>query len=272
MSVMRTSGGLTIALVLAACGPRGTAAPKPVGNESEAPPAREWRPTAEQRARLEAVIAEARAAHDAEDAEGCAEKLGEVVPEWLGSELDAGLLELAMACAGRSDGYCDYYLEDDVYCALKLETELAPRRAFADAARARCGFGNHELSVALPGEADRCVAVEPGAGAELEELDDEGVAPEGACPRLVVLERDGAGARTVEIAREGQSFLDSVSDCCHASELAARRDGESLRIVLSSGGPSRDCFGGTASVDEFEVFRLDGDRLVLETQHSVLMH
>jgi hypothetical protein len=269
---MRFGLALLVLLVVAACGPRGQAPPKPLGNESDAPPAKEWGPSAEQRAQLEAVLAEARAAHDADDDVTCGDTLAEIVPEWLGSELDEQVLEVAMACTGRGDAFCDYYLDDDIYCTLKLESELAPRRAFADAVAAPCGFGSHELSVALPGEADRCVAVEPGAGVELEELDDEGEGPEGACPRLVVLERDGAGARTVEMTREGTGFLDSVSDCCHAATLAARRDGESLRIVLTSDGPSRDCFGGTASVDEFEVYRVDGDRLVLETQLSVLMH
>jgi hypothetical protein len=264
---------VAILVVLAGCGSNGKpAAPTPIDNQTEQPAAKDWRPSPEQRAQLRAKLDEARAAHQAEDDEGCQGSLGEIEAAWLGSELDAQVLALAMTCTGWTEEFCDYYIDDNTYCTLKLETELAPRRAYADAVAAPCGFGGHDISVAIPGEPDRCVAIERGAGAELEDLDEDGEAPAGSCPRLVVLERDGTGARVVELVRTTPSVLDSISDCCNATELAASRAGDALRIVLSSGGPARDCFGGTASVDQFEVYRVDGDQLVLEAQLNVGMH
>ena len=260
-----------LTLVLAACGPKTAKAPEPVENETEKAVATpDWRPTEEQRGKLLEALAAARAAQQAEDLDGCLEAVGGIEEEWLGSELDAQALELAMTCGGLSDDFCDYYVDDSVYCALKLAIDLAPRRAYAAAVAAPCGFGSHEISVAVSD--DRCVAIEPGAGATLEELDGDGEGPTGACPRLIFLERDGAGVRVVEAGVANESFLDSISDCCNASHLAAMREGDTLRIVLHSDGPGRDCFGGTASIDHFDVYRLDGDRLEVEAQLGVSMH
>jgi hypothetical protein len=251
--------GVALVMLLAACGPKGAAkAPEPEAPEARSP--------------LAEALAAARASHDAGDDEACNEALGGIDEAWLGSELDAQVLALAKTCGGISDDFCDHYVDDSLYCTLKLAVDLAPRRAYGAAAAAPCGFGGHAVSVALPGDADRCVAIEPGAGAELDELDDEGNAPAGACPRLVFLERDGEGARVVEAGVTSESFLDSPSDCCNASHLAALREGDALRIVLHSDGPARDCFGGTASVDHFDVYRVEGDRLEVEAQLGVLMH
>jgi hypothetical protein len=246
-------------VAVAACGGRSAPAPAPIGNQTEEP-RRDWRPTAEQREQLAAAIAEARAAAEQEETEACLAAITQIEPAWLGSELDAQALEAAMACTNRSDDFCDHYVDDEPFCALQLEVDLAPRRAWADAVVEPCGFGGRVVSTSIPGEPDRCVAIEPGP--------DE----EGACPRVVVLERARGAPRVVDVERVGESFLDSPSDCCHASQLAARRDGDAVRIVLSSDGPARDCFGGTAAIDQFEVYRLDGDRFVLEAQLGVSMH
>jgi hypothetical protein len=257
-----------VLLVISACGGKQTAAPPPPGNDvPEAAPG--------DADKVRAVVAAARTAKESGDDAACLEQLATIDAAWLGSDADQEALELAMGCAGRTDDYCDYYLDafqdEDPYCLLKLEVDLAPRHAFADAVAVPCGFATAEelTTVAIPGDADRCIAILPGAGMELEDLPDDGSAPPGTCPSLGLVARDG---KITPSPRTGSSFLDSPSDCCHADALGIRRDPDTIRVVLSSDGPARDCFGGTASVDEFDVYAFDGVGFTLEQSLAVGMH
>ena len=206
------------------------------------------------------------------DKQDCLDTLSEFEEAWVPRAVPAAraMLHTAKQCLEWKESSCDYYTDQNVVCSLALELELAPRARYAAAKTTRCPFKTKlKGAVALPGIADRCVAVQHGRGAKLEELDGDGNAPAGACPDLVIVDKTGVvGKRDAQ----PETFLDAVSDCCHATVLRTLRDGDRTLVILTSDGPARDCFGGTASVDEWEVFRVDGDRLIPHESLRVLMH
>lgn len=253
---------------LAACGPHVAATPV----HDTPPPARHGR------AELAQVIERVRAAAAQGDRAGCVGELGQIDDAWLGDpEQDEQALVAAAECTHRTDRGCDYYTEaltdePDPYCVLALKVALAPRAAYADASSPRCGFGDLDVMAGLPGDADRCVGISPGNGVDLDQLDAQGNAPPGSCPHLVLLERHGTQVTSTDLALGGRSMLDNPSNCCHATELATRRGPHGAQLLLSSGGPARDCFGGTASVDELEVWDLTDHRLAPVADLGVMMH
>lgn len=206
------------------------------------------------------------------DKQGCLDTLAEFEEAWVPRAVLAAraMLHTAKQCLEWKESSCDYYTDQNVVCSLALELELAPRARYAAAKTTRCPFKTKVRgAIALPGVADRCVAIQHGRGAKLEELDGDGNAPAGACPNLVLLDGHGVvGKRDPQ----PETFLDAVSDCCHATVLRTLRDGDRTLVILTSDGPARDCFGGTASVDEWEVFRVEGDRLIPHESLRVLMH
>ncbi len=225
---------------------------------------------------LAAVLTAATAQRDAGDRAACVERLATIDAAWLGSTPQAtAALALMQDCAGRDDPFCDYYLEGIVegdgneYCVLSLAVAFGPRLAYEDAAAMPCGFAAAEGAIAVPGDPTRCLAVEPGAGIELDDLPDDGDVPPGTCAQVLELTRDGASR---PLAIDGGSFIEDPSTCCSAGPIRARRHGDAVEVILESGGPARDCFGGTASIDQLEVFRLDGARLTELADLGVGMH
>lgn len=265
---------IAIVLVAAACG--GKPAPTAAVDKRAAAPDPDAPAEVPPDPAVDRAIAAARAQRDAGDRAACVETLRALAADERVGAAAQGQAALALMkdCSGRTEDSCDYYLdlaEDDAaYCELALAVELGPRRAYDDAAPSTCGFPAPEGAVALPGDPDRCLALIAGDGIALEDLPEDGAdLPAGVCPTVVVVDRAGG---STPIERDGPSYLDDASTCCAAGVLRTRLHGDDLELVVESGGPSRDCFGGTASVDQFQVFRLDGARLRAIVDLAVGMH
>lgn len=75
------------------------------------------------------------------------------------------------------------------------------------------------------------------------------------CPRLTLFERRAGKVQATVLPTPDGSLLQRTGDCCNASILETVSQGSETLVVLRSDGPARDCFGGTATTDEFEVYR-----------------
>ena len=149
-------------------------------------------------------------------------------------------------------------------CAAAAEAELA---AF--------------VAPTCPGDA--CFALVEGAS---EPRDDDGADPDGAddadpdgemaeedvtCPE--VEQRTAAGVQ--RLSADGGALVDPAF-CCGVSAIStAERGGRRYVYVRPSGEDSmfiRVCSGGTASATPASVYRVEGDRLVLEADRSLSWH
>jgi hypothetical protein len=230
---------------------------------------------------LERAIDEALAAQESGYLDGCVDRLDQLEPSSLRVRAQAQeALDLMAACSERpADAEdCDFAMSAEPYCALLLDVELAPRVAYDDAAATPCPFDAPEIAASVPGDPDRCIGVIEGQLPTLEEASREGyVASPEALPRVVLLERRGEEVTEHTLQLDTPSFLGDFAFSCTVSEVRTRRDSAGgLEVVVLSGGPSRECFGGTASTDSFVIYRLEdgpeGQHLRLEEDLSVIYH
>jgi hypothetical protein len=80
------------------------------------------------------------------------------------------------------------------------------------------------------------------------------------CPRPVLAVLDNEGAMTVRFLPLAQgSYLADPSACCLGGEISVNpQDG---RVRIATGGPGRDCFGGSANATHEDIYRWDGSEL-----------
>ena len=222
--------------------------------------------------------------HKLGDDAGCLETLASFKPAWVAEapRPAKAMRHNAGLCSEEEvEDACDYYTADSVACDLSLALELAPRHAYRGAQRQTCqlklpreaGDTGPEDAIQIPGEPTRCLDIRSGRmdddeAAEEEEPDEENQ----VCPRLVLFEKRAGKLEESDLDTPEETMLQRPSDCCHASVLETVVSAQGAFIILHSDGPNRDCFGGTASVDEYEVYRWRAGELELVADHSVSMH
>ncbi len=90
------------------------------------------------------------------------------------------------------------------------------------------------------------------------------------CARLIVLTKK-KGARATTRALSLSDTAES-SICCGFDTVAlGGEDGKQL-VRVTSKWPSRDCYGGTATVSLDHLYELQGDKLVLVESGNVELH
>lgn len=212
------------------------------------------------------------AAHKAGDAEACAAAIGEADDDALvaNPKVTKALLHNAELCAPKEGG-CDYKLESDApVCKCKLALELSERNAYDGYEAKACGIAGYEkAAVVIGAEAEHaCIGMTPTKYKKSKRGDDEGVDESAiTCPRFFVVEQQGGKAVKKPLAA-GSGWWTSPSDCCGATKLLTK--GQS--VILTSGGVSRDCFGGTAATDLFTVMKRVGGKLVVERDLPIGWH
>jgi hypothetical protein len=203
------------------------------------------------------------AAYKDGDKAGCA-KLLEAVSDSEELEkyprLAKALFYNAKLCTPREDG-CDYKLDHDVpYCQLSLAAEYAGRSVVKGFEAKKCPVKKHEDAVVV----DDATCIELGAferkGKE-EDLD-------ATCGELFLVDAKGKKTR-LDVP---DSWLTSTSDCCNAHKVSVKLGKDGAQILVASDGPSRDCFGGTATSDYMTVFDLKGGKLVVSEDLTVGWH
>lgn len=158
----------------------------------------------------------------------------------------------------------------------EVTEELQPLVDDALALGERCGAAAEAQLAAFapptcPGDA--CFALvdgeAPEGAADSADPDDD-MMPDQVCPEVEL--RTAAGAR--RLSAEGGELGGGF--CCGVSAITtAVVGGQRYVMVRPSGEDSmfiRDCLGGTASATPVSVYRVEGDRLVLEADRTVVWH
>jgi hypothetical protein len=193
------------------------------------------------------------AAHAAGDDEKCAKVLDSADDTAITANPKAGkaLLYNAGLCAPKEGG-CDYKLDNDqTFCRIELAMAYGERNAVTGFEKKPCP---------LPGASARAVAF--GAGCldrtELRRKGEDDI----VCPVWTLL--DGGKKRKLKLG----GWLDDPSSCCAVQEVSVK----GAQLLVASGGPYRDCFGGTATTDYFTTFELKGAELVPVKDFSISWH
>ena len=91
------------------------------------------------------------------------------------------------------------------------------------------------------------------------------------CPEVEL--RTAAGAR--RLTADAGALVDG-GFCCGVSAITTARVGDRRYVLVRPSGEDsmfiRVCSGGTASATPASVYRVDGDRLVLEADRSLSWH
>jgi hypothetical protein len=156
---------------------------------------------------------------------------------------------------------CDYKLDDDKpVCRLALALEYAARNPFKPAFPA-CDLDKKKDGVKLR-EGVCLRASEAVRKGDEEDLDME-------CPVFSLVEKKDEKLVTTKLAIDGESWATDPSNCCCVGKLGVNPDGT---IVVTNDTPCRDCFGGTATIDLFEVYKLQGATLQRINDATVVLH
>ncbi|MBK9036664.1 MAG: hypothetical protein IPL61_36345 [Myxococcales bacterium] len=160
---------------------------------------------------------------------------------------------------------------------------LEERAAAAQALGERCGVAAEaELAAFVPPtcpSADACFALVEGIdtprddddAADAADPDEEMMPEDTVCPEVEL--RTAAGARRLTA---DQGALADVDFCCGVSAITTAVVGGHRYVLARPSGEDsmfiRSCGGGTASATPASVYRVEGDRLVLEADRSLLWH
>ncbi len=173
------------------------------------------------------------------------------------------LAHTAASCLDKTRDTCDYTLEQDAHCRLRLALERAARRRYPGFKAARCSLPGAASGIALPAAAgaaaSRCLLIVKPATSS---------SGSASCPELVLV---GAAGERERLRLKGETWGNDTCDCCNLDQVAARLEKGEVEVLLSRPF-GRDCFGGTAAHDFYTIFRLVGRELVLVRDLSIGLH